>query len=201
MLQVTWEWLGAEAALDVANTIAVSDGVERDLLAPAGGYERWATAASSSPELDSDQARELRAARPRVLELREPVRRLLAATAAGEPPPKSAVAELNGLSRKCPVWPELGPEGELRERVRGSAADRLLATYARSALKIAAEGPARLRVCPAPSCGMYYRPGRSDQRWCSVQCGTRARVARHAHARRAARISAAASISSTPGSG
>jgi predicted RNA-binding Zn ribbon-like protein len=185
MLQVTWEWLGAEAALDIANTVAISGGVEHDLLAPVGEYERWAAAAAAaSPGLAPEQGRELRAARPSVLELREPIRRLLASTAAGEPPPRSAVAKLNRLSRNCPVWPELGPDGDLRERVGGSAADRLLATYARSALKIAAEGPARLRVCPAPSCGMYYRPGRSDQRWCSVQCGTRARVARHSRAKR-----------------
>jgi predicted RNA-binding Zn ribbon-like protein len=184
MLRVTWEWLGAEAALDVANTIAVSNGVEHDLLAPPGEYERWAEAATGSPELDPDQAAALVAVRPRLLELRERIRQLLAATAAGEPPPRAAVAELNRVSRQCPRWLELGPGGEVREHAHGSAAGRLLAAYARSAMEIAAEGAARLRVCPAPSCGMFYRPGRSDQRWCSVQCGTRARVARHARAKR-----------------
>jgi predicted RNA-binding Zn ribbon-like protein len=184
MMRVTWEWLGREPALDVADTVAVVDGVEHDLLAPPGEYERWAAAESESPELEGDQADALVPVRARLLELREPIRQLLAATVAGEPPPKAAVAELNRVSRGAPAWLELDPSGDLRKRELGSAADRLLATYARSAMEIAAERSARLRVCPAPSCGLFYRPGRSDQRWCSVVCGTRARVARHYQATR-----------------
>ncbi|MBD0328655.1 MAG: CGNR zinc finger domain-containing protein [Thermoleophilia bacterium] len=46
-------------------------------------------------------------------------------------------------------------------------------------MKVASGGADRLRVCPAPSCRMLYRPSRRDQHWCSRQCGTRARVARH----------------------
>jgi predicted RNA-binding Zn ribbon-like protein len=184
MLRVTWQWLGREAALDVSNTVAVSNGVEHDLLAPPGEYERWAGAAAESPELEPDQADALVAMRPRLLELRTWIRRVLAATADGEPLPKTAVAELNRVSRECPAWLEVAPTRELHHRVRGGAADRLLAVYARSAMEIAAAGPARLRVCPAPSCGMFYRPTRDRQRWCSQQCGTRARVARHYRPRR-----------------
>lgn len=179
MLRVTWEWIGFEEALDVANTVAVANGVEHDLLAPEGEYERWAAAAAASPALDPEQAGVLVEARRRVLALREPIRRVIAATAAGERPPRASVAELNRVSRASPTWIELGSDGELRHRARGGAVDRLLATYARSALAIAAEGAARLRRCPAPSCGMFYRPTRADQHWCSKQCGTRARVARH----------------------
>jgi predicted RNA-binding Zn ribbon-like protein len=184
MLRVTWQWLGHEAALDVANTVAVAKGVEHDLLAPPGEYERWAAAAAESPELEPDRASTLVATRPRLLELRGRIRQVLAATAAGQPLPSAAIDELNRVSRECPAWPELSPGGELRERSRGDAAERLLAVYARSAMEIAAEGPARLRVCPAPSCGMFYRPSRDRQRWCSQQCGTRARVARHYRPRR-----------------
>lgn len=179
MLRVTWEWLGGEPALDVANTVAVASGVEHDLLAAPGEYERWAAAAAAP-----DEAGALMAARPRLLELRAQIRPLLAATTAGEPLPEAPVAELNSVSRASPVWLELGPGGELREQACGSAVDRLLARYARSAIEIAAEGAARLHVCPAPSCGMFYRPTRGGQRWCSQQCGTRARVARHYRSRR-----------------
>jgi predicted RNA-binding Zn ribbon-like protein len=184
MLHVTWEWLGAEAALDVANTVAVSNGVAHDLLAPEGEYERWAEAAGRSQAVEADAGRLLIDARPRLLGLRERIRDVLAAAAAGEPWPKAAVAELNRVSRKAPVWLELDRNGEVREHARASAADRLLAEYARSAMQIAAEGRARLRVCPAPSCGMFYRPNRERQRWCSQQCGTRARFARHYQSRR-----------------
>jgi predicted RNA-binding Zn ribbon-like protein len=184
MLRVTWQWLGREAALDVANTVAVSNGIEHDLLAPPGEYERWAAAAAQSPEVEPGHADTLVAARPRLLELRRGIRQLLTASVAGRPLPKAAIAELNGISHECPAWLELSHEGQLRERARGNAAERLLAVYARSAMEIAAEGPGRLRVCPAPSCGMFYRPTRDRQRWCSKQCGTRARVARHYRPRR-----------------
>jgi predicted RNA-binding Zn ribbon-like protein len=179
MLKVTWEWIGLDAALDVANTVAVEKGVERDLLAADGEFERWAAAAARSPALAPDEAEAVVDARQRLLALREPIRQVIAATAAGEGPPRAAVAELNRVSRGSPIWVELGPDGRVHERARGRAADRLLARYARSAIAIAADGPARLRRCPAPSCGMFYRPTREDQRWCSVPCGTRARVARH----------------------
>ena len=66
----------------------------------------------------------------------------------------------------------------------GDAVDRLLADYARSAMEIAADGSSRLRVCEAPSCGMFYRPRRRQQRWCSEPCGNRARFARHYRAHR-----------------
>jgi predicted RNA-binding Zn ribbon-like protein len=180
MLRVTWEWIGIdEAALDVSNTVAVEKGVEHDLLVPEGAYERWAAAAARSPALAPDEARAIAGARERLLELRQPIRAVIAATAAGDPPPRTAVAELNRVSRAAPSWVELDADGAVRERAEGSAVERLLARYARSAIALAADGAARLRRCPAPSCGMFYCPTRADQRWCSVPCGTRARVARH----------------------
>lgn len=120
MLQVTWEWVAIdEPALDVANTVAISGGVAHDLLEPAGEYERWAEAAAASPALDADAGAALRAARSRVLALREPIRAVLFATAAGEPLPRAAVTELNRASRKAPAWRELARSGELHDRVAG----------------------------------------------------------------------------------
>ena len=185
MLRVTWEWLGLEEALDVANTVAVANGVEHDLLEADGEFERWAAAASRSPALTPEEAAAVPAARARLLDLREPIRRVIAATAAGEEPPRAAVAELNRASRAAPTWLELDEGGTLQERVTARPVDRLLARYARSALQLAADGPAHVRRCPAPSCGMFYRPRRRQQQWCSVQCGTRARVARHYSAEKA----------------
>jgi predicted RNA-binding Zn ribbon-like protein len=181
---VTWEWLGRDAALDVANTVAVSSGEAHDLLAPDGEYERWAEAAARSPSLGDDLGAALVESRPRILALREQIRDVLFATAAGDPLPQAAVAELNRVSRKAPAWLELSPAGNAYESAAGSAAERLLAVYARSTMEIVARGPAQLRVCGAPSCGMFYRPSRKRQRWCSTQCGTRARVARHYRPRR-----------------
>jgi predicted RNA-binding Zn ribbon-like protein len=185
MLAVTWEWISIyEPALDVANTVAVEKGVEHDLLAPAGEYARWAAAAARSPQLAPDVAAAIAQAEPLVLGLRPHIRGVLAATAAGKRMPKNAVVALNRASRAAPDWTELSADGEVERRASGGAAERLLADYARSAMAIAADGRAKLRVCGAPSCGMFYRPRRRQQRWCSDPCGNRARFARH-YARKA----------------
>ena len=180
MLEVTWEWIALDkAALDVANTLAVDKGVEYDLLAPDGEYERWARAAARSPELTPEEAAALAVARPRLLGLREHIRAVLHATAADQPLPGAAVAALNAASRAAAQWPELGHDRQIQQYTLGDAVARLLAHYARSTMEIAAGGSTKLRVCGAPSCGMFYRPRRRQQRWCSEPCGNRARVARH----------------------
>ena len=185
MLRVTWEWIAIdEPALDLANTIAVENGTERDLFDEPGRYERWVERAATAPTLTADEAGAIAGARERLLALREPIREVITATAAGRTPSSQAVDVLNRASRRAPQWLELDAHG-VREETRATAGDRLLARYARSAMAIAAEGKERLRRCPAPSCGMFYRPTRRQQRWCSQQCGTRARFARHYRAHRA----------------
>lgn len=134
MLRVTWEWLGFDAALDLANTVAVSNDVDHDLLAPEGEYERWAVAAAKSSALALDEASAIATARSQLLELREAIREVLRATAAGEPLRHGAVAALNRASRAAPEWPELCPHGDVRARARGSALERLMGAYARSAI-------------------------------------------------------------------
>jgi predicted RNA-binding Zn ribbon-like protein len=186
MLRVTWEWLGQDPALDIANTVAVVEGAEHDLLPSAAEYERWAVAEASALALDDEEAAALAGARTQLLALRTAVRAVIAAAAAGGELPRPAAVELNRASRAVPDWPELDPEtGRLRRNTRGGAVDRLVAAYARAAMALVAGGSAvEVRRCPAPSCGMFYRPGRSDQQWCSPQCGSRARVARHYRAHR-----------------
>ena len=186
MLDLTWEWIAIyEPALDVSNTVAVENGVERDLLASDSEFERWGEAAAGSPALSPEEAAAISAAKPRLLELRAHIRALFKATAGGDPLPKTSIAALNGVTRAAPEWLEIGDEGTVARRAQGGAVERLLAAYARSAMEIAADGTAKLRVCGAPSCGMFYRPRRRQQRWCSEPCGNRARFARH-YARRGA---------------
>ena len=194
MLDVTWEWIAIyEPALDIANTIAVEKGVERDLLAPEGEYQRWAEVAARSPELSAGAAAAVGAAGPRLLELREHIRAVLTEASTGSALPKASVSKLNDASRAAPEWLELDADGQVERQLAGDAVERLLAEYARSAMGIAADGREKLRVCPAPSCGMFYRPRRAQQRWCSEPCGNRARFARHY-----ARVSGAAVLASRP---
>jgi predicted RNA-binding Zn ribbon-like protein len=186
MIRVTWEWLGQDPALDIANTVAIADGDEHDLIPTVGEYERWAAAEATALGLDDEETAALVRARKQLLALRPAVRAVIGAAAAGRELPTAASAQLNGASRAAPEWLELDPgTGRLRRGVRGRDADRVGARYARAAMELVAAQPAvELRRCPAPSCGMFYRPGRSDQRWCSPQCGSRARVARHYRAHR-----------------
>jgi predicted RNA-binding Zn ribbon-like protein len=185
MLDVTWEWIAIDkAALDVANTVAAEKGVEHDLLASDPAYQRWAAAAAHSSELMPVETAALASAQAPIVEMRKHIRALFHATAAGEPLPEAAVARLNKASRAAPHWPELGTNHQIEQIALGDPVDRLLARYARSAMEIAADGRAKLRVCGAPSCGMFYRPRRGRQRWCSEPCGNRARFARHYRAHR-----------------
>ena len=166
-----WPWLGAPLALDLANTVI--DG-ERELLVDEASLAEWLEREGDRlPDAPPDLAR-FRA-------LRDAVHGALHAHAAGDEPPRRAVATINGAS--AAAGPPVLRRGRI-EAASGSALDRTLAAIARSALDVLAHEQ-RLRVCGAPSCGMLYlgRPGRD---WCSVPCGNRARAARH-YARRRAR--------------
>jgi hypothetical protein len=178
MIRVTWAWLGQGHALDLANTVAIERGGARDLLAPAGAFERWAAAERGALELEPSDDAALRGSKSALIALRGPVRDVLAALANRSPLPADAVEALNAASRAAPEWIELDrAAGRVMSRHRGSRRTRLLASFARSALDMVDAGM-EVRVCGAPSCGMFYRPSRARQIWCSTQCGTRARVAR-----------------------
>jgi predicted RNA-binding Zn ribbon-like protein len=178
-----WPWLGAPLALDLANSVAqIRPGVTRDLLDSDEALDSW---------LDTQAERLPRVARgpqryAAFRELRDALHRLLTAAATGERLPPVAIRTVNAASARS--------AGHLRLAVRGKASvvevagagtplDHALSLIARSAIELLA-GPdrERLRVCPAPSCGMFFL-GRPDQEWCSTACGNRARAARH-YARR-----------------
>jgi len=103
MLQITWEWLGQDPALDIANTVAIVDADEHDMVADVAEYERWAAAEASALGLNREEEGALLGARARVLGLRKAVRAIIAATAEGRPLPRTAAAELNRASRAAPV--------------------------------------------------------------------------------------------------
>jgi predicted RNA-binding Zn ribbon-like protein len=188
MLRVSWEWLGMAPALDLANTVAIVDGAERDLIDSPDDFEQWARC--EAPFLPQGSLQLLKRVRPKLLDLRSVVRKVLAAAAADDRPPKGMIENLNRVSSRAPQWLELDADSlAVREQSSGTADDEVLARYARSAMKLVAAEGSRLRRCPAPSCGMFYVSNRRAQRWCSTQCGTRARVARHYNSHRHTRVS------------
>ena len=178
-----WPWLGAPLALDLANSLVkVRPGATRDLLATDDDLDGW---------LHREAARLPRARRePDRLDafrtLRDALHRLFSAAAAGGRLPRAAIGTVNAASARSDGHLRLGVRGDTPVmEVAGAdrALDHALSLIARSAIELLA-GPdrERLRVCPAPSCGMFFL-GRPDQEWCSTACGNRARAARH-YARR-----------------
>jgi predicted RNA-binding Zn ribbon-like protein len=183
-----FRWLGEPLAIDLANTVMVVPAGEQagaddggqavDLLATPEDLRRWLRAEGERLawfEIDADA--DLR----QVRELREAVRSLLGTAAGGHKAQAGALAAINAASAAAPVAPQLaaGPDGSTRieSAPGGGGARELLGAVARSAIELVATTPeGGLRVCHAPSCGMYYLGAR---RWCCSACGNRARAARH----------------------
>jgi predicted RNA-binding Zn ribbon-like protein len=175
-----FRWLGEDLSIDLANTVMVvrEGGESVDLLADEAHLQRW---------LESEQERldgaglELGAAGfTRLCELRDAVRVLFAASAGGEPLPPAALAGLNAASAQDPCSPQLCIREDGVAEVRdaaGTGVDGLLGMSARAAIRLLCEpGGTELRLCKAPSCGMFFL---GKRRWCCAACGNRARAARH----------------------
>ncbi len=169
-------WVGAHPVLDLANTVVCGAGPARgdiDLLADGELRASWRsrTADRALADLPLEE----------LTELRDLVRAVLDAAAQQGRLPEAARTRLNDLAASAPVTFQVGQDGRLIEREGSGPA---AGTAARQALVLAA-GPeqARLRRCPAPSCGMFFLARRRDQAWCSIGCGNRARSARRQHQR------------------
>jgi predicted RNA-binding Zn ribbon-like protein len=178
-----WPWLGAALALDLANSLVqIRRGATRDLLDSEEQLDEWLTHQRGRlPRVrpEGDRLESFRA-------LRDALHGALSAAAAGDRPPRSTIRAINAASSRSESYLRLAlRDGAPFVETAGSGAplDRALSAIARSAIELLG-GPdrGRLRVCGAPSCGMFYL-GRTDQEWCSTACGNRARAARH-YARR-----------------
>jgi predicted RNA-binding Zn ribbon-like protein len=178
-----WPWLGAPLSLDLANSLVqVRPGATRDLLDSEAQLDEWLRHQRGRlPRVwpERDRLGAFRA-------LRDALHGALSAAAAGDLPPHSAIEAINAASRRSEGYLRLAlRDGAPVVETAGSGAplDRALSAIARSAIELLGGlDRGRLRVCGAPSCGMFYL-GRPDQEWCSTACGNRARAARH-YARR-----------------
>jgi len=175
-----WDWLGEALAVDFANTTKRSGGTERELLLAPEDLVTWAAAeAGRVPEIDAGVVR-----LGEVRTLRDDVKALLHAVVAGERPPGPAAERVNARLRAAPLVPQLRDGATVLAPAAAVAPlDELLARVAHSAIELSAAGG--VGFCDAPSCGQFFERRRVSQLWCSDACGTRARVARHAHRHRA----------------
>jgi predicted RNA-binding Zn ribbon-like protein len=183
-----FRWLGEPLAIDLANTVMVirEDGDDEvDLLSTPAELERWLCAEGERLQAYEAAAADLGPIR----ELRDAVRGLLTAAAEGDEPPQGDLNRVNAASAAAPIAPRLALAGGRAVRAEAVAAGvaplpGLLGALARAAIELLAETPeAELRICRAPSCGMFYLGAR---RWCCSACGNRARAARHYRRHRAA---------------
>ncbi|MGH3649160.1 MAG: CGNR zinc finger domain-containing protein [Acidimicrobiia bacterium] len=173
----SFRWLGRfPLAVDLADTVRVVGDQEVDLL-DAETLEVWIAAELSRHPRVSAATGRLEGVR----DLRDLVRGLLAAHARGESLPESGVQAINRASARSPSFPVLSTDGSHENvEVNNSAFDLFTAEVARSLIAVISEDPPRVAHCNAPRCGMFFLRVNPRQRWCSPECGNRARVARHA---------------------
>jgi predicted RNA-binding Zn ribbon-like protein len=174
-----FRWLGEPPAIDLANTVmVVREDEVVDLLDSPQALRDWLESEGSrfsAYSFDPGDLEEIR-------EIRDAIRELLTALAEEAKPPSRAIARVNAVSAVAPIAPQLvvGPGGELSRTDRTAeerSLDWLLGSLARSAIDLLTGTPlGRLKICRAPSCGMFFLGSR---RWCCSACGNRARAARH----------------------
>ncbi|MFI6144499.1 CGNR zinc finger domain-containing protein [Streptomyces sp. NPDC051109] len=178
---------GAEQypSLDLANSaITLPGGHSVDLLATPAAAERWLVDRGLAPAgtgLIETCATRLRS-------LREQVRTLFAAHAAGLPAPAAALSAVNDALTRAPAasllhWdPDRGLYREAAHPVTQIVEHALAVLAANAADLLTGPDAERLTACGSTPCSRYLlRHGR--RHWCSTRCGDRARAAR-AYARR-----------------
>lgn len=174
----SFSWLGRfPLAVDLADTVRVVDDHEVELLVDDDALGVWITA--EAPRYPNARAAQGRLSDVRAL--RDLVRDLLSAQARGVSLPESGVRTINHMSARSPSFPILSTDGD-REiiEVNHDKFDLFAAEVARSLIDVISTDPSPVARCNAPRCGMFFVPMSQRQRWCSPECGNRARVARHA---------------------
>jgi predicted RNA-binding Zn ribbon-like protein len=179
MKTVSWDWLGEPLAIDFANTLLRAGADYRELLGSGADVVTWARLEAGHVPLPAQRDADARLEEIRTV--RDDVFAVLAAAAAGEAFPRGPAGRLDARARAHPVVAQL--TGGSVVAGGGGAVAELLARVAAAAIELARSDVA-LGLCDAPSCGQLFVRARANQSWCGPACGTRARVARHAAARR-----------------
>jgi predicted RNA-binding Zn ribbon-like protein len=196
------DFVGGDAALDFINTVSGRDQTPRDWLDSYARLLEWATLVRLLPEkniraltkkMHGEPAAATRAL-TRAKELREELFALVTAMAAGNAPPKSALATLREHWLAGTEAHELRFEnGQVTADIRADAADfdLIAAIVAYRMIEHVMPQPVdRLRVCAGANCAWVFidssKAGR--RRWCDMAvCGNVAKAQRfYARSRRRA---------------
>jgi predicted RNA-binding Zn ribbon-like protein len=174
----SFSWLGRfPLAVDLADTVRVVGDQEVELLVDDAALGVWI--AAEAPRYPNVQAAQDRLKDVRAM--RDAVRELLVAHIQNASLPPSALHTINSMSARSPSFPVLAADGhhEIVE-VNEDAFEMFAADVARSVIEVISNDVPPVARCNAPRCGMFFAPMNPRQRWCSPECGNRARVARHA---------------------
>jgi predicted RNA-binding Zn ribbon-like protein len=181
-------WLLPDEPLPVRlmSTIwADADGLHDDLRAPAD-VDEWLDGVG----IERAGAHATRGELARARALRDAVRRLAAyVTRDGRPAAASAMTDVaaaldqvNSAAAELPAPLLALRDGRLELGAPGGPSP-VTTGLARAAEQAAGllggEDAARLRVCYAPGCVLYFIKTHPRREWCSVACGNRVRAARH----------------------
>ncbi len=117
--------------------------------------------------------------------LRNAIADALRSAAAGTEPAPTSLERLNAASAAAPAAPQVNWASGSRPRswmtTNASPEQHVLALLARSAIELlAGDRLDQLTACAAPGCGRLFLATNSRRLWCSMSCGNRVRVARHA---------------------
>jgi predicted RNA-binding Zn ribbon-like protein len=192
-------FIGGRLCVDFANTVYAPE-------SPAGaldGFDDIVAFLAAAGAVERGEARRLRAlagesprrsatAFARALVLRDMLRALLGALAAGQSVRRQWVELVNQILRSDLGYAQLVARGGGWSLVPVASPEEPLAALVpivRSAAELIQEGPgAPVRKCANPKCVLYfYDASRTGQRrWCAMAvCGNRMKVAAHARRERA----------------
>ncbi|GAA1282555.1 hypothetical protein Psi02_31780 [Planotetraspora silvatica] len=177
--------LGEPLPLELGNTAYAVRGRPRDGLQTAEHLAAWLRNVRTRLEIRLTDADLLAVTDDDLAsgrELRDAIRLLAVATAAGRSADPDAVETLNRHARQTPRWHELhlAPEPHVTVGTAGRPVPAVLAMIAEEAVHLFA-GPPRLEVCACqgPGCVLHFVRDTPRREWCSPGCGNRARAARH----------------------
>ena len=185
--------LGEPLPVELANTHFAWHGQVHDGLGRPGDLAAWLQAVAGRlpfdpavADLEHVTAADLREARG----LRDALRVLLAAAAAGQPLDGDAARVLGETAARSPHWTELKLRPEPIAVLRSDARPVRMALAAiaeEAAALVGGAGAEDVRACPAPDCMLFFRKDHPRRSWCSPRCADRARSARYYARRRAGR--------------
>lgn len=163
-------------SLALVNTRLVVSGTPVDLLADDATATRWLSAHPAAAECVVDRAR--------LTSLREAIRRLFEARAAGAVPDPADLDLVNAAASAAPPVPVLTWDGAgprlAEDRGRRSETARAMARLAADAMALVTGPEAEsLAPCLAHGCTRWFVRTHAARQWCSNRCGDRVRAARH----------------------